>query len=75
VENLVKYTGTTVDELYANHGFSSVSYSSAQGYGYATTNSNTNMWSENISTDASTFINLGHMAPYPPIDIYISNML
>ena len=75
VENLVKYTGTTVDELYANHGFSSVSYSSAQGYGYTTTNSNTNMWGENISTDASTFINLDHMAPYPPIDIYISNQL
>ena len=29
------------------------------------------MWGENIST----FINLNHMAPYPPIDIYISNYL
>lgn len=73
--NIVKYTTPTIDQQYASQGFTALSYNTGDGYGYATTNNNDTIWGETVTTDASTFIKLAHMSPYPPINIYISNML
>lgn len=73
--NIVKYTNPTLDQQYTSHGFTSLSYNTGEGFGYATTNNNDSMWGSTVTADASTFIKLSHMSPYPPINIYISNKL